>query len=581
MAEDRIIALDIGSQQVSGAAFSKLPGGGLRLELIHRSDLVGDPFDDDRRIAQTKMAIKEVAGALNLKKAETKYVITSQPVLMKFASLPALDGEKLEEIVEFEAQQQVPYPINEVVWGYQLMGDPDDIEVDVILAAVKADELDEIEELVAASGLKSSGAEISPVALYNALRFNYADITDPVLLIDIGGRTTDLIFMEEGKIFIRTIKLGGSDITKAIAKEFGIEYGEADQKKIANGFVALGGPYADHEDPEIAGMSKIIRNSLSRMHSEIMRTINFYRSQQGGNAPKLALLSGATAALPFIREFFAEKLNMPIDYFNALRNVAVAPRLVEAGIASDAHNLGTLVGSALQQAGPVPAAIDLVPESIKRERDWDKRKPALILTVAALAALLLSLGFFFQRGAQLADAKAASISAKADRLMEANKEIENLKAEIAAIDRKQQPFVEAVRHRAYWVQVFNYLSGKMENEYMWFTGLDPQSQGRPVITDGDDDIIAVRGEQTIDSFLVTGLWRENPVSSRVVFNYFDKLRQDATRKAEEGGVSFFDLAERDISELSRVDAGTGGDRFAYSWELRLPLPPENQVKFTK
>ena len=395
MADDRIIALDIGSQQISGASFSKLGSGGLRLDKYHRANLVGDPFDDARRMAQSKMAIKEVASTLKIKKAETKYVISSQPVLMKFSSLPALDGEKIEEIVEFEAQQQVPYPINEVVWGYQLMGEPGDVEVEVILAAVKSDELDEIDELIEGAGLTSVGAEISPVALYNALRFNYSDITDPILLIDIGARTTDLVFMEPNKIFIRTVKLGGAEITKALAKEFGTEFAAADLRKAGDGFVALGGPYAEHDDPEIAGMSKVIRNSLTRLHSEIMRTINFYRSKQHGNAPKLGLLSGATSSFPFIREFFAEKLNIPIDHFNALRNVEVSPKLMDSGIAADAHNLGTLVGSALQQAGPVPAAIDLVPDSVKAERDMDKRKPALILAVAALVALLVALGFFF------------------------------------------------------------------------------------------------------------------------------------------------------------------------------------------
>ena len=256
--------------------------------------------------------------------------------------------------------------------------------MEVILAAVKSEELNEIDDLVHGAGMTSNGAEISPVAHYYALRFNYSDIDEPIMLIDIGARTTDLVFMEGNKIFIRTIKLGGAEITKAIAKEFGVDYGVADQKKIADGFVALGGPYADHEDPEIAGMSKIIRNSLTRMHSEIMRTINFYRSQQGGSAPKLALLSGATTALPFIREFFAEKLNLPIDHFNALRNVTVHKKLADTGIDSEAHNRGSLVGSALQQAGPVPAAIDLIPDSVKADRDMDKRKPALMMSLGAL-----------------------------------------------------------------------------------------------------------------------------------------------------------------------------------------------------
>ena len=143
------------------------------------------------------------------------------------------------------------------------------------------------------------------------LQFNYSDVEDTVLLIDIGARTTDLIFMEEGKMFIRTIKIGGSDISKAIAKEFGTEFGDADQRKIADGFVALGGPYADHDDPVIAGISKVIRNSLTRLHSEVMRTTNFYRSQQGGSAPGIALLSGATTGLAFYQGVFRGETQYP------------------------------------------------------------------------------------------------------------------------------------------------------------------------------------------------------------------------------------------------------------------------------
>ncbi len=584
MADDRIIALDIGSQQISAAAFSKVAGGGLRLDKFFRSDFIGDPSEDAARIAQSKIALKEVASALSLKKSETKYVISSHPVLLKFASLPAIDGEKLEEIVEFEAQQQVPYPINEVVWGYQLVGDPGDFEIDVILAAVKSDELNEIDNLVQAAGITSSGAEISPVAHYNALRYNYSDIDVPVLLIDIGARTTDLVFMEGRKVFIRTIKLGGVEITKAIAKEFGIEYAAADFKKKTDGFVALGGPYADHEDPEVAGMSKIIRNSLTRLHSEIMRTINFYRSQQGGSSPQLALLSGATTALPFIREFFAEKLNIPIDHFNALRNVMVSPSLAVSGIANQAHNLGALVGSALQQAGPVPAAIDLVPDSVKADRDMDKRKPALMLSAASIVLLLLALGFYFTRGEVLSLEKEAAISAKAQELTKANQELENLKSEIQKIDQKQSPFVSAIRQRVYWVRSFNYLSSKMESDTMWFTSLTPFSGLDPVIT-GGDDIGSGNGTdpngKTIDSIVVKGLWRENPLSSMVVYNYFNQLKDDALKAKVAGTPPPFDLAEKDVSEVLKVDAGTAGDRYAYGWELKLPLPVENQVKFTK
>ncbi len=579
MADEKIFSLSLGSQQVTGAVFSKTGDGGLRLEKLERRDFVGDPGDDGARSSQAGEAVKEVVGALKMKGAKTGYVISSFPVLIKFASLPALDGAQVDQIVEFEAQQQVPYPINEVAWGYQLMGEPDDIEIEVALAAIKSDELAEIDDLVQGAGIKSQGAEISPIALFNALRFNYSDLEGTTLLVDIGARTTDMIFMEGGRFFVRTVKIGGADISRAIAKEFGTDFGSADQRKVLDGFVALGGPYADHEDPEIAAISKVVRNSLTRLHSEVMRTITFFRSQQGGTAPSFILLSGATAGLPFIREFFAEKLNLPVDHFNPFRNVTVAKGAVAELAASQGHQFGDLVGSALARAGAVPARVELIPTSVSEARDLDSRKPALVFALVALAALLGCVGFHYTRGAEIANAKAEGIRGKFETLDRFGKEIQTLEAQIAEIDAEQKPYVESVRHRVYWVRVFNYLGSKLQNDLIHMTVLEPLSDGRPLVEDASAEFDAVvpEDESVIDSFSVEGLWRENPQGSQVVYDYFKGLKGDV----ESGGETFFDLGEIDISEVVKVDAGTGNDRFAYPFQMSLPLPEENQVRFTK
>ncbi len=579
MAEERILSLSLGAQQVTGAMFSKTAGGGLRLDRIERRDFAGDPGEDGLRAAQTAQAIKEVVAELKAKGAKASYVISSFPVLIKFVSLPALDGAQVDQIVEFEAQQQVPYPINEVVWGYQLMGDPGDVEIEVALAAVKSDELTELDDLVAAAGLKSQGAEISPAALYNALRFNYPDLEGTTLLVDIGARTTDMIFMEGHKLFIRTVKIGGADITRAIAKEFGTDFGSADHRKVIDGFVALGGPYADHENPEIAAISKVVRNSLTRLHAEVMRTINFYRSQQGGSAPSFALLSGATAGLPFIREFFAEKLNLPVDHFNPFRNVTVAKGAVAEMASSRAHQFGDLVGSALARIGQVPVAIQLIPESVRKARELDARKPALVLALAGLVALLAALGFYFSKGAEVANSHADRINVKAVDLTKYGKEIKDLEDEIEVVRSDQQPYVEAVLHRVYWVRVFNYLASKMQNDLIHMTVLEPLSGGLPVIDDEATALTATglpAAEAIVDAFAIEGLWRENPNGSQVVYEYFNGLKGDV-----EGATTFFDLGETDISEVAIVDAGTGNDRFAYRFKMTLPLPEENRVRFTK
>ena len=579
MADDRIITFNLGSQQVTGAVFSKTAGGGLRLDRVEKREFTGDPADEDSA-AQCAASLKEIVGSLKARGAKSTYVVSSFPVLMKFASLPALDGEQVDQIVEFEAQQQVPYPINEVVWGYQLMGDPDDIEVEVVLAAVKSDELTEIDEIVGGAGLKSQGAEVAPVALYNALRFNYSDVEGVTLLVDIGARTTDMIFMEDGKLFIRTVKIGGSDISRSLSKEFGVDYVVADHRKVAEGFVALGGAYADHEDPEIAAISKVVRNSLTRLHSEIMRTINFYRSQQGGSAPTLILLSGASSGLPFIREFFAEKVGLPVDHFNAFRNVTVSGTVDKAFLGQNSHTMGELVGSAINQIGEAPVEMELLPESVQASKALDKRKPSLVLALLTIVALLGALGFYFSKAAEIASSKAESIAAKGDALKKYNVEIEDLKEEIEGIDGKKKPFVESIRHRVYWVQVFNYLGEKMDSDVMFMTMLEPLANGQPVIPneEGGLMVVAAGTEATVDSFVLQGLWRENPRGPEVVYDYFKRLKEDSV---SDSGNSLFDLKDVDIGEVVKVTAGTSSDRYAYDFRMVLPLPEANQVKFTK
>ncbi len=503
-------------------------------------------------------------------------------MFIRFVKLPPLDIDQVDQIVEFEAQQNVPFPIDEVTWGYQLMGEDSGSEVDVALAAVKTSELDEIEASVVGAGLRTASVEISAMALYNAYRFNYSDLEGTSLLIDIGSKTTNLVFCSEAGVFIRTIKIGGADITKAIAKEFNISYEEAEQRKISDGFVALGGAYADHEDPVIAGISKVVRNTLTRLHSEIMRTTNFYRSQQGGDAPSIGLLCGASASLPFLREFFAEKLRMPIDYFNAFRNVSLGRGVDREALADQGHVSGELVGIALREIGECPVELELVPESVSAERVLKRRKPYLFMATAVLVVLIASLGFYFNRAAVIANEQTESLRSEVEDLTKYDGEIQQWKNKLSDLEATKRPYTDAVYARTYWVGLFNDLSRRMESDLMWITMIEPMAEGQPVVGDlyefageGQEptaDGGGQDGKKMIDALHIRGLYRENAEGPKVVYDYLDKLIE-SNRFALEG------LDTQEI--LKEVEAGAGGSKYAWKWEMMLPLPEGLQISFTK
>src|SRR5437868_2687399 len=353
----RIISLNLGSQTIGLAEFQAQAQGGVVLQNYRLREVLIDPAGEGIRRMQTSATVREMMAELQIRNEAVNYAVSAQSVFARFVKLPAVEEEKIERIIAFEAQQNVPFPIDEVVWDYQLIGGGGEEQVQVVLVAIKSDLLDEMNAAVEETGLRTAIVDVATMALYNAFRCNYADLGGCTLLVDIGARTTNLLFIEPQKIFSRSIPVGGSSITVAIAKEFNEPFAAAEFRKKRDGFVSLGGAYAEPADAEVARVSKLMRSTMTRLHAEVMRSISHYRAQQQGNTPERVFLCGETASAPYMREFFHEKLQIPIEFFNPLRNVAVAHSAPVKELTLSAHLLGELVGLALRSVSACPIGL--------------------------------------------------------------------------------------------------------------------------------------------------------------------------------------------------------------------------------
>ncbi len=349
-----LVVLNLGSQRVGAAVFGRTSGGDLILKKYEFSEMMGDPSVDATRLPQLKVAVAEISERLRLKGSTAWYAVAGHSVFTRFVKLPPVSADKVDQIVEFEARQNVPFPINEVSWDYEFVSPADYGEREVVLVAMKSDALNDINDQVVASGVQTKGVDIAPTAIYNAFRYSYPEVDEPCVLIDLGARSTNLVFVESGKMFTRNILVGGATVTGAIAKEFNLGFGDAEQQKVSQGFIALGGSVADHSDPGIAELSKVIRNSMTRLHGEVLRTFNYYRAQQGGSAPQRIFLCGGGAQLGYAVEFFQEKFKVPVETFNALRGVQLAQGVNAASANQEGHLMGELVGLALRAKGACP-----------------------------------------------------------------------------------------------------------------------------------------------------------------------------------------------------------------------------------
>src|SRR5687768_10339995 len=248
------LCLDFGAGTLKVAEFDKSEAGSLRLKQFGLKSLGLEGSQDPVREATLLKALHE---ELAEKPYGSKKINVAAPgfhVFSKFVKLPPVDASKVTQIIQYEAQQNVPFPLEEVVWDYQILGTTPTGELEVLLVAIKADVVESLFRTAEASGMRVQLVDVSPAALCNAFRYNYSDLEGCTMLLDIGAKTSNLLFFDKGSVYSRGINIGANSITQDFSKEAKLAFGEAEAIKIEQGFVSLGGAY---EEPDSAHQAAI------------------------------------------------------------------------------------------------------------------------------------------------------------------------------------------------------------------------------------------------------------------------------------------------------------------------------------
>src|SRR5438552_2771146 len=403
------LAVDFGAGSLKLAEFEVSEAGGLRLKQYGIKSLGSEGSQETTREATILKALQEMLAERGIKGKNVNVCAPGFHVFYKFVMLPPVDAGKVTQIIQYEAQQNVPFPLEEVVWDYQILGSTPGGELEVLLVAIKADIVEGLFRVTESAGLRLQLADVSPAALCNAFRYNYGDLEDCTMLLDIGAKTSNLLFFEKGKVFSRSINLGANSITQDFASEAKLKFDAAEKIKIEEGFVSLGGAYEEPENPHQAAISKIARQFMTRLHIQVNQTMQFYRGQQGGSAPQRLFLSGGASVMPYAAQFFAEKLNVPVEYFNPLRNVDRDPSINVEELQRVAHTMGEVIGLGLRNLAHCPVELNLMPESTLKWQSFNQKKPYFIPTVFSLVLGVFAIGYLFANLAGVKDNAYTSI----------------------------------------------------------------------------------------------------------------------------------------------------------------------------
>lgn len=411
----RFQTLNIGAATVELAEYEIGAKG--RLTLVnYGTAALAAPVDPESASMVLAPAIGEILSASGMRPGKVALSVSGQMAFQRYAAIPAAGGEeRFEQMVRYEIEQNVPFPIDEMICDRQVLGDTESGDKSVMIVAAKTDQIESLAAAVQSLGFSLEIVGIAPISLTNAVRYATGDDDSCVVILDIGAKTTSLVIVEGEKIYNRSIPVAGNAITKEIAAALGCTTDEAEQFKIERGYVSMGGVTED-EDETTDRVAKVCRAVMTRLVAEISRSVNFYRSQQGGSAPVALYLTGGTALLPQVDVFLSEALNTEVAFFNPFEAIAVGPKVDTAALESDGALISSTAGLALQLAGIARFGINLLPPSILSDRAEKAKIPFIAVAgVALVAGLFLSM-LSFDNGAAALCARRDVAAGEASKL---------------------------------------------------------------------------------------------------------------------------------------------------------------------
>ena len=469
----KVVTVDLGTSTLKVGEFGITRGGGLTLLRFGVSELGLDPNKEEDRGPFITSALAKLFKDLGVRGRDVQLSISGQSVFMRFVKLPPVAADQVEQVVAFEAQQNVPFPINEVTWDYQMMPHRGgSAEAEAVIVAIKKDGLEGEVAAVENAGVRIRRVDVAPFALLNAFRYSEPQTEDTALIIDMGARSTNLIFVEKGSFWIRNVPIAGNQISQGICNELQEPFTAAETLKKGKGFVSLGGVYADPDDADAARISKLIRSTMTRLHVDINRSIAYYRTTLGGSPPKRVFLTGGSSQLPYLDLFIADKLNLPVAFFNPLRNVNLGPQLNTTKLQQTNCYTGELVGLALRLTGSNPAEITLIAPTLAARASKKRKQPYFFAALVAWILLFVCLAACYWQEIRLTKQTTDELRGKTTGLRGFAPQIAKLSAEDEALRATVDLAVRLGQQRDAWPAILAALNDKIP-EGTWITQLTP------------------------------------------------------------------------------------------------------------
>lgn len=466
MSSSKQLIINCGASRVT-AAIAEATSGGLEFEKLVTIPLDYDFSDDDSWLGAVRSALHELSHQHHFSGKATVIIPGSQ-VLTKTIRIPHVEQSKRAQILAFEAQQNIPYPLHEVVWDSQVVGD-DGVETEVLIIACKSNTINEICSSVSAAGFKPVCISAATILEYNTIQFSQPELADDALVVNVGARTTNLIFKSADGFFARNIQLGGNTLTQNIADSLGKSFSHAEDVK--QKFFTGDLDYTDEDSG-----AKLLRGSadafIRRMGQEITRSIVNYRRQKNAPAPARILLTGRGSLLRGLSEQLATSQKIPVEIFDPLSNVTLGEK-VTADTSDLQLEIGEIVGQACRELVANGAGVNLLPDEVQAELAFKAKKPLLLAAAVCLALAPWPAFLVFKDQVANYKDQARALQAQAGPLQARQSAIAEAEEKARAVSDSIELVEGLVNSKANWIQFFATLQESLTQvEDVWLDDLE-------------------------------------------------------------------------------------------------------------
>ena len=346
-----LVGLDIGDSSIKAVELRDL-GRGRGFQLLN---IAWEPLSQeaivDGAIMDSGLVIETIQRLFRNNRIKTTAVATAlsgHSVIIKRIPLPVMTQEELAESIQWEAEQYIPFDIEDVNVDYQILEGSSlsgEGNMDVLLVAVKKEKINDYVSVITQAGLQPTVVDIDAFALQNAFEANYE--TEPrqvVALIDIGAAVTTITMMHGAtSVFWRDINIGGNQYTDAIQKEFNVSAEQAERLKRGE---EVSGTSTDAVIP-------ILSSVTEDLGAEIQKTIDFFKATTSTDEPlEKICLTGGTSQLVNLKDALGERFGTPVEILNPFRKISAAKRSLPPDLLHRMSSTAAVaVGLALRKAG--------------------------------------------------------------------------------------------------------------------------------------------------------------------------------------------------------------------------------------